>query len=250
MKYDRKKLVDEHHEFNRTFLKECAVEVFFPKIENDGLGKLLSSFLKECYNIDDEECINKNALGKLVLNSNDSGMQFIYTNEKAKITVPHESYVSFTKSILPYTRPLVDFVEIVGQGDTFSNMIVSKKNVWQVFSQNPAIDIINGLNEIFRPERRADMPEIIVDDKQILSGISFETTPIINDCNYNVHLRVKVKGEKDNRMSFILDTKVEAGQPIKAEKMRETALEMNSVAYFLYIDLVSDYILDLMDQKE
>lgn len=249
MKIDRQKLIEEQHVFNRTFLNECVVKVDFPLIDDNGVGKRISRFLKKCYNIDTTDFDGDDAFSQIDLNAKESGLRFCFSREGATLTVSHQSYACFARSVLPYTRPLADFVKIVCLTDQIENIVVRKQNVWTLTAQNPTIDIINGLNMIFSPERRAEMPEIIADENQILSGVAFETIPQIKDCEYPSRIRVVVKGDRDKRLTFFLDTEIESGKHIEVDTLPAVAMDLNDLAYRLYIDLVSDDILNMMGME-
>lgn len=242
MSIDREDLIKKHTVFPRSFLKEVQVGLTYPSLEGRRTGEAVDSFLNSNFKIASESKADE-VFMPITINSDDNALSFYFEADKCRLDVDAvESYSSFRDSVYPKTRPLAEFAKDVAGG--FGRLRLSKENYWVLKTNTPQEDAEKGLSFIFRAERMSELPTITVPSDKNSWGIITSTRPeIFSGIDCLIKLRIEYS---DNVLSYSIVLEATTEDNVGYDTFQKELLTLNQAIYQLYIDLVSDNVLELM----
>lgn len=244
MSIDRDELLKNHTIFPRSFLKEVQVVLSYPSIEGQKNGEAVNTFLADNFNINSDYRTDQ-YVGQLSVNADIFSYQFDASECRLSLSAVR-GYESFEKSVLPYTKPLAEFGRCIAGG--FGTLGVGKENIWIIETENPDEDLMQGLSFIINPERVLELPKITVPKNQNIWGISTETRPeFLSDTATSIKLKIDFS---DKKLTYRLIYSATTKENISYESFKSALRKLNMAIYYLYMDMVSDNVLELMMKGE
>lgn len=245
MSIDRENFIRNHTVFPRSFLKEVQIVLSYSSIEGHKTGESVNSFLNNNFKILSDSKPEE-VFVPIKINTGDNALSYYFDAAECRMEVDAiEGYKSFRDSVFPKTRPLAEFAKDVA-GD-FGRLRLTKENYWILKTDAPEEDATRGLSFIFRTERMS-LPTIKVPSDKNSWGISTSTRPEISP---EIDCLIKLSVEySDNALFYSIMLEVATVKSISYETFSKELLILNEAIYQLYIDLVSDNVLELMMKEK
>ncbi len=250
MIFDRKKLFEEHHVFKHSFLKEAKIVAAFPEISVEQINSQMREFLNFAYKID-PATVNESVDEGVEIRTKGNGLSFQFERTLAKASISGKDYHSFKNSLLKFSRPLPEYAKMVAGIEALTSVSVTKVNSWRLRTENPSKFIQEGLEFIFRKERMAEMPKIEFPSKEDgAKRVSIVSNPTIPGVDHKLNLVLDVSRSEDNFIGYSLTTTASSDGEVDIKDFPRTALNLNKFLYWVFLDMVSDNVLELMDKEE
>lgn len=247
---DREKLLKEHHVFKRSFLKEAEIHATFPEIDAEQMNANVREFLNFAFKVDPTS-VKESVEDGVEITTKNNDLRFKFERNLAEVSTSGKDYRSFKESILKFSRPLAEYARMVAKTDQLSSVSVTKVNSWKLRADNPSQFIQEGLEFIFRKGRIAEMPKIEfpVDDGGP-KKVSIVSNPIIPNIEYKLKLVLEVCAAEDNYIEYNLITKACSNKEVDIKSFPRMSFDLNNFLYWVFIDMMSDNVLELMEQEE
>lgn len=250
MTLDREKLLKEHHVFKRSFLKEAEIHATFPEIDAEQMNANVRDFLNFAFKVD-PTTLKESVEDGVEITTKNNDLRFKFERNLAEVSTSGKDYRSFKESILKFSRPLAEYARMVANTYQLSSVSVTKVNSWKLRADNPSQFIQEGLEFIFRKGRLAEMPKIEFPVKnEGPKKVSIVSTPTIQDIEYKLKLVLEVCSAEDNYIEYNLITKAYSNKEVDIRNFPRMSFDLNNFLYRVFIDMMSDNVLELMEKEE
>lgn len=250
MTLDREKLLKEHHVFKRSFLKEAEIHATFPEIDAEQMNANVRDFLNFAFKVD-PTTVKESVEDGVEITTKNNDLKFKFERNLAEVSTSGKDYRSFKESILKFSRPLAEYARMVANTYQLSSVSVTKVNSWKLRADNPSQFIQEGLEFIFRKGRLAEMPKIEFPVKnEGPKKVSIVSTPTIQDIEYKLKLVLEVCSAEDNYIEYNLITKAYSNKEVDIRNFPRMSFDLNNFLYRVFIDMMSDNVLELMEKEE
>lgn len=249
MSINREELMTRHVVFPRSYLKDIEVVLSYPPVEPENIIGKVPAFLEDSFSIKLKDESEESVIFPIQINSKDTKLSFYFDASRSSLSFDaSKNYDSFIESILPLTRPLAEFGKnVVGEYGTLS---IFKTNVWSRPIDNSSKDVNESLDYLISPKRRAELPNIQTISNTDSWEISMATKSVFRK-EIGANITVKLVLTYNNGILTIAITfGISTDKDISYEFFRERLVDMNSFLYGMFIDFVSDSVLETIIQEE
>lgn len=245
MTIDRNKFFDQHKVFPSSFLHGAALSISFPEIITDNSAEKLNAFLKHDFGVDGN--YNQgDTIGNLDLQTDNKLIRFMFSDSRAAIKVNSDNYTSYAESLYPLTKTLYDYVETVAGYNAIDSMSIEKRNVWSIDTDTPDQTLPQAINHIFRAPRAKEILSLGFEGKSTADGIAIDPHPVIPGIDANLEIELRIKYFNDSKLVFNLGLIASSKESFALSEFKTKGFYLNQSIYYLFLDMVSDSILQSM----